>query len=62
MKVIGVKKMKRRSRLRSRVREWLRKRKTRKEEEKALPSIINHHHEHYENTKEFYYNENPTEE
>jgi hypothetical protein len=56
--------MKKLSRLRRRVREWLRKRRERKEE-KSLPSfgnrLINDHQEQLENPKEFYQNEKPTE-
>jgi uncharacterized protein YjiS (DUF1127 family) len=57
--------MKRLSRLRRRIREWLRKRRERKEE-KSLPSfgnrLINDYQEQLEKPKEFYQNEKPTEE
>ncbi|QIZ08626.1 hypothetical protein HFZ78_19530 [Priestia megaterium] len=52
------------SRLRRRIREWLRKRRERKEE-KSLPSfgnrLINDHREQLEKPKEYYQNEKTTE-
>ncbi|MDN3015870.1 hypothetical protein V7161_20800 [Neobacillus drentensis] len=57
--------MKKRSRLRRRIREWLNKRKQQKEEN-PLPSFVNswtnRHQEELEKPKEFYKNEKPTEE
>jgi hypothetical protein len=62
---LGWKTMKKRSRLRRRIREWLNKRKEWKEEN-SLPSIanrwMNRHQEQLEKPKEFYQNEKPTEE
>ncbi|MEH7549182.1 MULTISPECIES: hypothetical protein [Bacillaceae] len=55
--------MKKLSRLRRRIREWLRKRRERKEE-KSLPSfgnrLINDYEEQLEKPREFYQNEKPT--
>ncbi|MDR7080510.1 hypothetical protein V7075_16620 [Neobacillus drentensis] len=57
--------MKKRSRLRRRIREWLNKKKERKKEN-PLPSFanrwMNRHREDLEKPKEFYKNEKPTEE
>ncbi|MCM2532251.1 hypothetical protein NDK43_07380 [Neobacillus pocheonensis] len=57
--------MKKRSRLRRRIREWLNNRKKRKEEN-PLPSFtnrwMNRNQEQLEKPKEFYQNEKPTEE
>ncbi|MGG3469564.1 hypothetical protein ABES02_19035 [Neobacillus pocheonensis] len=56
--------MKKRSRLRKRIREWLNKRK-RQKEENALPSFANNwmenHQEELEKAKELFNNERPTE-
>ena len=56
--------MKKRSRLRKRIREWLNKRKLRKEKN-PLPSFANHwmnrNQNQWEKTKELYQNKKPTE-
>jgi hypothetical protein len=55
--------MKKRSRLRKRIREWLRRRKERKEE-KSIPSFgsssLNRQQRKLEKPKEFFQNEKPT--
>jgi hypothetical protein len=61
---LGGRVLKKRSRLRRRIREWLNKKKLRKEEN-PLPSFANHwmnrNQEKWDNAKEFFHNEKPTE-
>lgn len=56
--------MKKRSRLRKRVREWLKRRKERKEQKQPLPSFgtskMNHHQEPLNKPNKLYQNEQPT--